>query len=73
MGAVAKCELCDATTAFPVGADWRFPYIHSQRRVRRVCPACAATDYLPALEALSEARAAAATPERGRRAWCFER
>lgn len=55
----ATCMLCPRTAAYPVGADWTFPWACG--RVWRLCPACSQSDYGPRLEALTRARAAAET------------
>lgn len=62
----AKCALCPAVTSYPVGGEWAFPWLHG--RVWRLCPVCAASDYLERLRALSEAREGEKTGARkGRR------
>lgn len=65
----AKCALCDATTSYPVGGAWAFPWVATARGgfVARVCPGCATGDYLERLRATAEARAAAETLKRKRR------
>lgn len=67
MGTVteAACMLCDAMTSYPVGGTWAFPWAHG--RVWRLCPACATSDYLERLRALSEAREGEKTGAKGRR------
>lgn len=63
---MATCSLCDATTPYPVGGTWGFPFAYGA--VWRLCPACWASDYGPKLEALTRARAAAETgAKKGRR------
>lgn len=65
----ATCALCDATTPWPVGGAWAFPWVATASGgfVARVCPVCATGGYLERLRALSEAREGEKTGAKGRR------
>lgn len=62
----ATCMLCPATTPWPVGGSWAFPWVATPRGgfVARVCPGCATGSYLERLRGVLEAREAAETGAR---------